>query len=226
MTKRSVSKGACEGCKAVLSKSAVTRHLANCPASASKPGATVAGRTPLFHLLVEARGATMYWLHIEMPADATLAALDAFLRRIWLECCGHLSMFRIDGVTYTARPKSESFGFRESEEKGLRSRVDSVLGPGDACVYSYDFGSTTELVIRVAGASEGAPRGTRLLARNLPPDIACSVCDRTATSVCTACMSDLDGWLCARCVKNHGCGEEYLLPVVNSPRVGVCGYSG
>ncbi len=36
-----------------------------------------------------------------MNAGATLADLDDFLRGIWLECCGHLSSFDIEGVTYT-----------------------------------------------------------------------------------------------------------------------------
>ena len=26
--------------------------------------------------------------------------------------------------------------------------------------------------------------------------------------------------------RNHDCGEEAILPVVNSPRMGVCGYTG
>jgi hypothetical protein len=28
------------------------------------------------------------------------------------------------------------------------------------------------------------------------------------------------------CVKDHECGEEMLLPMANSPRAGVCGYTG
>jgi hypothetical protein len=35
-----------------------------------------------------------------------------------------------------------------------------------------------------------------------------------------------EGWLCDECAVGHECGEEMLLPVVNSPRVGVCGYVG
>jgi hypothetical protein len=34
-------------------------------------------------------------------ADAILSRLDHFLRDIWLECCGHLSAFRIDQTIYT-----------------------------------------------------------------------------------------------------------------------------
>jgi len=34
------------------------------------------------------------------------------------------------------------------------------------------------------------------------------------------------GWLCDECAPKHKCGEDMLLPVVNSPRVGKCGYTG
>ena len=35
-----------------------------------------------------------------------------------------------------------------------------------------------------------------------------------------------EGWLCQSCADEHECGEDMLLPVVNSPRTGVCGYAG
>ncbi len=37
-----------------------------------------------------------YWLYAEAQANASLRHLDAFLRKIWLECCGHLSAFSAD----------------------------------------------------------------------------------------------------------------------------------
>ena len=36
-----------------------------------------------------------------MKATSTLEELDDFLREFWLEFCGHLSDFDIDGTTYT-----------------------------------------------------------------------------------------------------------------------------
>ena len=35
-----------------------------------------------------------------------------------------------------------------------------------------------------------------------------------------------EGWVCDECAPKHKCGEDMLLPVVNSPRVGMCGYTG
>ena len=65
-----------------------------------------------------------------------------------------------------------------------------------------------------------------ILARNDPPQIKCSKCDHLATRICTECIYEDAGWLCDDCAEDHKCGEEMLLPVVNSPRTGVCGYVG
>ena len=63
------------------------------------------------------------------------------------------------------------------------------------------------------------------LARNLPPKILCA-CGELATQVCGQCNYDATSWLCKKCAAKHECGEEMFLPVVNSPRVGVCAYTG
>ncbi len=47
-----------------------------------------------------------------------------------------------------------------------------------------------------------------------------------ATSFCTHCIYEEKGYLCDACAKQHICGEKRLLPLVNSPRAGVCGYTG
>jgi hypothetical protein len=88
----------------------------------------------LYHLVVSGRYAPMPWLQLEAPAQATLADLDDRLRRIWLECGGHLSAFRLGGRSFS---------------------------------------------------SSGAA-----------------------------------------CARQHARGQDLLLPIVSSPRVGMCGYSG
>src|SRR5207302_5259625 len=62
-----------------------------------------AEKTKLLHLVVEGRDLPMYWMHLEMPVDATLADLDDFLRDTWLECCGHLSAIRIGNTSYMSQ---------------------------------------------------------------------------------------------------------------------------
>lgn len=39
-------------------------------------------------------------------------------------------------------------------------------------------------------------------------------------------LTQLNGRLCDTCAESYECGEEMLLPVVNSPRVGMCAYDG
>ncbi|BCL80655.1 hypothetical protein ccbrp13_31200 [Ktedonobacteria bacterium brp13] len=45
----------------------------------------------------------MYWMHLEVSTGATLADLDHFLRKSWLECYGHLSAFEIGNQSYPLR---------------------------------------------------------------------------------------------------------------------------
>ena len=162
-------------------------------------------------------------MHLDVPGKAALEDLDGFLRDIWLECCGHLSEFEIDGIRYSGSPMDE---FDESDDTCIK--MNEVVKPGMKFRHLYDFGSTTELALKVVSELEGCPAGKkiRVLARNEPPAIVCTNCGQSAKQVCTQCFYDDKGWLCGKCARTHECGEEMLLPVVNSPRVGVCGYTG
>ena len=200
----------------------MTRHLAAC--GAGGPGAKEGARARRldYHLVVESRRDKVYWLHVAAPVDAPLSTLDRFLRHIWLECCGHLSCFSVGPLRYASNPTPGL------AERSMRVPLNRALEVGTSFGYEYDYGSTTELRLRVAGLREheSAGKGVVLLARNDPPAIACGACGRPATQICTECSWSGDGWLCDDCAGDHECGEEMLLPVVNSPRVGVCGYGG
>jgi hypothetical protein len=231
-------KGKCHLCGGIFSRSAMTRHLSGCKLKhvLEKPRGGLTGRT--FHLVVADRYNRAYWLHLEVDAKKTLDSLDSFLRDIWLECCGHMSQFIINGKYYTSSAVDD-FGFRSYS---MNIPLGKVLTAGMKFVHEYDFGSTTELVIRVVSEGEftgmfrsdegdelqkaWGKEGIFLLARNEPPLINCEVCGEAATLVCAECIYDGEGWLCAKCAGNHECGEEMFLPVVNSPRLGVCAYTG
>jgi Plasmid pRiA4b ORF-3-like protein len=227
---RQTSKGICTFCQSELSKSAMTRHLEGCEQRAiteAKAGSKQKAQpTRKLHLVVEGRDLPMYWMHLEITASTTLTALDQFLRKTWLECCGHLSAFEIDGVRYAIDAGMYDDGDRG--EKSMRVRLDKVLRPGQTCTYEYDYGTTTELKLKVISEQQGAARGNaiQVLARNTPPVILCEECGKPATEVCSQCIFDERGWLCNDCAEAHECGEEMLLPVVNSPRVGMCAYTG
>ena len=238
MEKQKSGSGKCYLCGGTFDRRVMTRHLSGCKREhiLETPRGGLTGRT--FHLFVEDRYNCSYWLHLEVDAKKTLAALDSFLKEIWLECCGHLSQFIIDGKYYTSS-RVDDFGMRSYN---MNVPLGKVLAAGMKFVHEYDFGSTTELALRVV--SEGGFTGTLrsdgedefqkawckkgifLLARHEPPLIKCAVCGEVAAWVCAECVYDDEGWLCAKCARNHECGEEMLLPVVNSPRVGVCAYTG
>ena len=95
--------------------------------------------------------------------------------------------------------------------------------------YQYDFGSTTELMITVANYRVMNNRKEKLiiLSRNNPIEILCEECGKKPVAyICTECLYEGSGRLCEDCTRTHECGEEMLLPVCNSPRMGVCGYCG
>ena len=219
---RQTSQGKCNLCGKTFSKQAMTRHLDKCKQEHSQRDT---GTKRILHLQVEGRHAREYWLHIEMPADAKLQDLDRFLRKIWLECCGHLSAFTIAGQTYDVSPEGDPWSGRKP--KGMSAKLGDVLEPGVKFEHEYDFGSTTELALKVVAQRQGALKSIVILARNDPPNIPCGVCGKPAAQVCTQCMYEgPKGWLCEEHALEHECGEDYFLPVVNSPRVGVCGYTG
>jgi hypothetical protein len=185
----------------------MARHLVKC-IDASADG--VRGRVVL--LRAYQNGSPTYWLHVAARREAKLAELDQLLRDVWLDCCGH----------------SSEFYDRGRESLSMKTRIDDVLGMvGSQLGYVYDFGSSTELVISHVAAIEAvAPKKPRVVGRNEAPTWLCEVCDKPATSVCADCSNDESGFCCEKHAVEHACGDEMLLPVVNSPRMGVCGYTG
>jgi hypothetical protein len=227
--------GTCALCGKELNRTSALKHVANCASSHDAANGT---EQQLLHVRAIAPGLPAYWLDVEVKADAKLEALDSFLRRIWLECCGHLSMFRVGSVNYFSR--GYEFGFtrgfgsldRQSPvERSMSVRVrDALPSDGGRIGYEYDFGSTTSLDLRAIGERTGrlGRSSVRLLARNTAPIWPCAICGQPATMVCTYCLQEeRNAFVCTKHRRKHACGEdEGFLPVVNSPRMGVCGYTG
>jgi predicted RNA-binding Zn-ribbon protein involved in translation (DUF1610 family) len=198
------SKGNCYLCGAEFGKTAMKNHLV-------KVHGELNGQQECCLLKNEGVYNKDYWLYIDIPIDKPLSDVDSFLRRIWLECCGHLSCFLGPG-------RSE---IRQSRK--LKDFFD-----GDKLVHEYDFGTTTELLITVIGTiSRKKQRGNvRLLARNISPQFECGICGKPAVDLCTECIYDADNpYCCAECGLEHE-HAEMLRPVTNSPRMGECGYTG
>ena len=114
-TTKVVSKGICNFCKGEFEKGKMTQHLKSCKERKAVIVAEETGKSrkpkksKLFHILVEGQYLPMYWMHLEMPASLSLLDLDDFLRAMWLECCGHLSEFRIGKVSYSSETEEDMF---------------------------------------------------------------------------------------------------------------------
>ncbi len=101
----------------------------------------------------------------------------------------------------------------------------------DEFAYKYDFGTTTTLNLRVFARYTGPrPEETppiRVLSRNLKPRLPCEVCGQPSAYL----VADDKGNIRPLCQQHadeaYDKGKvEYLYPLVNSPRTGLCGYDG
>ena len=231
--------GCCRLCGKSFIKRGLSRHLIACHRHELLGGRddNGAGHSLLLH--VEGAYQPQYWLYLEVSPNADWIDLDMVLRRIWMECCGHLSDFEFPGRHWLGlandRPtfpeRAAAAGtIQEPGEDETDASTDPVATtpPGTRWRYHYDFGSTTTLNLKAVARLTAVPRGpsVRLLARNEPPDLRCVHCGGTATQICANCNWRGRGWLCTACAKRHRCGAESLLPLTNSPRTGVCAYSG
>ena len=153
-----------------------------------------------------------------MTGSASLVKLDKYLRAIWLECCGHLSEFTVGG-----------WGGREV---GKARKADAAFEPGLVLRHLCDFGTTSETDTKVLGSRKGkaiTKHPITLLARNQMPEVICQECGQEAKWFCLECPYEEEktGLLCDEHVEGHlhvDYGEP--VPLVNSPRLGMCGYEG
>lgn len=104
---REISKGTCHFCQGEFAKNKMTQHLKTCKARAALVTEQKGDPTRLLHLMVEGTNRPSYWMHLEVPAEATLSDVDDFLRAVWLECCGHLSEFTIGGESYISASEND-----------------------------------------------------------------------------------------------------------------------
>lgn len=194
---RTQSTGTCQLCGGTFSKGSMATHLKRCfqkkrPAPAARPDAVI-------HLIIEARYVPQYWMHVVAHPDAELAHLDDLLRRVWCECCDHLSSFRAKEQRPNQRSGVDIFdAFSKALQEGRdpldlfgdspgELEMDSplrevLLPPKRELEYTYDFGDSTELKVR-SHTMYGSPKvkvPVEVLARN--------ACGKPATDVCTDCM--------------------------------------
>ncbi len=222
------TKGTCKYCGKEYTRTPMAKHILTCKERRMAiERDSNEKQIGYFVLLINDKYSKQYWLIVELKDSASLKDLDQFLRDVWLECCGHLSDFEIDGVRY----ESSAQGSDEwmIPVKGMNIKLQKLLEPGMIFDHRYDYGSTTELTISVIAHRMGPVKKEKLtiLSRNHPITFLCEKCEKkTATVVCMECIYDGAGFLCDDCRQDHECGEDMLSEIYNSPRSGVCGYEG
>jgi hypothetical protein len=198
----------------------MSKHLAACPGRTdltAQADQSAGKAEPLWHLRVQDAYAKEFWLDLEVRGSSTLNKLDAYLRAIWLECCDHMSQFSVGGW--------------QGQEIAMRRRIDDVFAPDVELTHIYDFGTSSYTLVKALGMRVGVPLTKHpiyLMARNLMPETVCAECGAPATYLCIECMyEEIPCTLCEEHTRTHP-HDNYGEPValVNSPRLGLCGYEG
>ena len=241
--------GTCYICHQTLPGNRIHRHLLHCIESRTglKPSQDPRRRDrrrtaqKTAHLSVRARERP-HWMELGVRCDATLRDLDWFLRAVWMECCGHVSDFMIGYYIYSEMVPRSGDPWRHTGKT-----VNAAIPPLARFEYEHDYGSPTkldlehcavfgELVQAVSPAQPWHGGKIVILARNNPLQV-CLRCGRPAhwradlelgefevyeedfyESEGVLCADDLDPiTFCEECAP----AASDLLPLPNSPRVGV-----
>ena len=244
------SEGKCGFCGKIFSKAGINRHLQT--HLEGKISENKKGTSFLLKIEQDSRyGSPPYFLSLWVNGETTMGKIDDFLRDIWLECCGHLSAFK--RIRKQKREFGGFWDFFEAEELlnagkmkeyeklmeetageiPMSRKAKNVFCQDSKLEYEYDFGSTTALIVTMlAQYPFKADESIVLLSRNEPLEILCDTCKKQpATEMCSVHGWDEDSVFCEKCAKKHAknCEDfaDYAaMPIVNSPRAGVCAYEG
>jgi hypothetical protein len=199
-------------CEGMFPQHEIGKHLTKHLLKISKEDA---GRSQKNYCHVEVE-AYEFFLHLLVRADGSMRNIDQFLRDIWLECCGHLSNFGHNNFKIN-----------------MNDQVEEIFQPRIKIYYDYDYGTTTRVFLRAHKQYQlHLKDDIFLLSRNEPLNIMCTSCKKyPATNMCTVCLYDKDAFFCEKCSEKHAATcEDYPdyaeMPIVNSPRMGECGYTG
>lgn len=181
---KDISRGICNFCQGEFAKNKMTQHLKSCRVRLANAAKQKGEEQLLFHILVEAKYRPDYWMHLEIPAVATLADLDDFLRFIWLECCGHLSEFEIGDVSYSATPADDwgtNFGGGLSlvggkevvsdEEEDDEEDDEKIDAQEIAGAMSEQLSLEFKTDLKNVPVGEIEQKLEQLLGENVPPDL-------------------------------------------------------
>ncbi len=207
------SQGKCVFCEQKYTQETIAEHLKKHLTEIETKRIFNLGVKKYWHIEVEA--AEMF-LHLLVSGAAKMQVIDQALRAIWLDCCGHMSQFSVNGKAVA-----------------MSRKVESVFSSAKVIEHEYDFGSTTTVELKAHKQYTMLfQESVILLSRNEPLKIMCHICGQApATNICSVCIYEGKCLFCDKCAKKHKktCEDfaDYAkMPVVNSPRMGICAYEG
>jgi hypothetical protein len=215
----------CKTCPAKFFKKDIITHQNTCIVSTNKHKSGY-----LIRFVSYGQNNNQYYMYALFDASSTFSDIDIFLKEMWVECCGHLS----------------GFSNLNSQIKIKNSTLISKYPNQSTFLYEYDYGSTTQVFfefIEILNLNKKTKtkQPIELLLRNDPPYIKCYSCDKNSVFYyedMSFCREDSYGFYLEKPKeiketkvikktkepKEIRIQKEYLLPILNSPRSGVCGY--
>jgi len=206
-------KGKCYYCNKELTEKTIKRHMKNCSEIEKRidEKRTTDGklRNQFIISIKPKEGGNKYCIYLSMDGALGLIHIDQFIRDIWVECCGHLSGFRIRGKFY--------------QDNSLNNKIGDILNLDDKFEYEYDFGSTTDLILEVIDIRLVPISFSQIeiIARNHDIKHECEICGAEAKYY----SYEKEEWECEKCIdEDDDMVSEF--DYCNSPRDGVCAYEG
>ncbi len=254
MTRHSISYGKCFLCGETVAKNAIGRHLRKCvPVHETGQGRPVrlfqiraeGYHAPQYWLYLEIpASATLsdlddflraVWLEccghlsaftiddVRYDSDVTEEGGEEEYEEEGLATEEQIRALDLDPTLLHVAFMDDLFG---PPPRSMAVPLEKVLSVGQTFIHEYDFGTTTTLRLKVVGEREGPQpqRGVRVLARNYAPTFTCIECGQPARWV-NVWSSEYETY-CDQHARKHKDWEGGFLPIVNSPRMGECGYTG
>jgi hypothetical protein len=168
----------------------------------------------------------VYWMVVAFPESFTLAQVDDFLRRVWVDCCGHASCFQFV-------LSKKTMGKIVNKLKTIEDLLPVFQGKNRPFGYKYDFGTPSELTLEYLGEVRNGlivpTDHAFVLLGNTIPVMTCACCEgENGKYFCRFCCQAFG----ENCVHRHSfCDSDFreededfkLKLPVNSPRRG-CGF--
>ncbi len=206
-------KGKCYYCNKELTEKTIKRHMKNCSEMERKIeelSAVDKKQRNQFMISVKPKyNGNEYCIYLSIDENLSLIHIDQFLRDVWLECCGHLSAFKINGKFY--------------QDYSMNTKLKDILVVNEKFEYEYDFGSTTYLNLEVIDIIKVPASFSQIeiIARNHEVKHFCEICGTEAEYF----NYENDQWECKKCIdKDNDMISKF--DYSNSPRDGVCCYGG